>query len=40
MRDIQPVVEGDRHVGAEWVETEPSLDNLDVELLMWICDAN
>lgn len=34
-RDIQPVVEAVGMWGQRWVETEPSLDNLDVELLMW-----
>lgn len=34
-RDIQPVVEAIGMWGQRWVETEPSLDNLDVELLMW-----
>lgn len=34
-RDIQPVVEAIGMWGQRWVETEPSLNNLDVELLMW-----
>lgn len=34
-RDIQPVVEAIGMWGQRWVEAEPSLDNLDVELLMW-----
>ncbi len=34
-RDIQPVVEAIGKWGQRWVETKPSLDNLDVELLMW-----
>ncbi|KZY30339.1 HxlR family transcriptional regulator, partial [Roseovarius sp. HI0049] len=34
-RDLQPVVEAIGMWGQKWVETEPSLDNLDVELLMW-----
>jgi DNA-binding HxlR family transcriptional regulator len=34
-RDIQPVVEAIGMWGQRWVETEPSLQNLDVELLMW-----
>ncbi|MHA6347560.1 winged helix-turn-helix transcriptional regulator [Roseivivax sp. CAU 1761] len=34
-RDIQPVVEAIGMWGQRWVETEPSMENLDVELLMW-----
>lgn len=34
-RDVQAVVEAIGMWGQKWVETEPSLDNLDVELLMW-----
>lgn len=34
-RDLQPVVEAIGMWGQKWVETEPSLENLDVELLMW-----
>jgi len=33
--DLQPVVEAIGMWGQRWVETEPSLDNLDVEFLMW-----
>lgn len=34
-RDLQPVIEAIGIWGQKWVETEPSLDNLDPELLMW-----
>ncbi|MDM8166424.1 helix-turn-helix domain-containing protein [Roseovarius sp.] len=34
-RDLQPVVEAIGMWGQKWVETEPSLENLDAELLMW-----
>ncbi|WP_294621535.1 helix-turn-helix domain-containing protein [uncultured Roseovarius sp.] len=34
-RDLQPVVESIGMWGQKWVETEPSLENLDPELLMW-----
>lgn len=34
-RDLQPVIEAIGMWGQKWVETEPSLDNLDPELLMW-----
>ena len=34
-RDLQPVVEAIGMWGQKWVETEPSLENLDPELLMW-----
>ncbi len=34
-RDVLPVVEAIGMWGQKWVETEPSLENLDVELLMW-----
>ncbi len=34
-RDLQPVIEAIGMWGQKWVETEPSLDNLDVELLTW-----
>ncbi|NHQ73687.1 helix-turn-helix transcriptional regulator [Roseovarius gahaiensis] len=33
--DIQPVIEAIGMWGQKWVETEPSLENLDPELLMW-----
>lgn len=34
-RDLRSVVEAIGMWGQKWVETEPSLENLDVELLMW-----
>lgn len=34
-RDLQPVVEAIGMWGQKWVETEPSLENLDAEVLMW-----
>lgn len=34
-RDLQPVVEAIGMWGQKWVESEPSLENLDPELLMW-----
>lgn len=34
-RDLQPVIEAIGMWGQKWVETEPSLENLDPELLMW-----
>ena len=34
-RDLRPVIEAIGMWGQKWVETEPSLDNLDPELLMW-----
>ena len=34
-RDVQAVVEAIGNWGQKWVETEPSLENLDAELLMW-----
>ena len=34
-RDLQPVIEAIGMWGQKWVETEPSLHNLDPELLMW-----
>ncbi|QPC43746.1 helix-turn-helix transcriptional regulator [Kaustia mangrovi] len=34
-RDLQPVIEAIGMWGQKWVEAEPSLDNLDPELLMW-----
>ncbi len=34
-RDLQPVIESIGIWGQKWVETEPSLANLDPELLMW-----
>jgi DNA-binding HxlR family transcriptional regulator len=34
-RDLQPVIEAIGIWGQRWVESEPSLDNLDPELLMW-----
>ncbi|MRU13833.1 helix-turn-helix transcriptional regulator [Roseovarius sp. A21] len=34
-RDLRPVIESIGMWGQKWVETEPSLDNLDPELLMW-----
>lgn len=33
--DLQPVVEAIGMWGQKWVESEPSLENLDPELLMW-----
>ncbi|MXN64480.1 transcriptional regulator [Stappia sp. GBMRC 2046] len=39
-RDLRPVIEAIGHWGQRWVETEPSLDNLDVELLMWDMHRN
>jgi len=33
--DLQPVIEAIGMWGQKWVETEPSLENLDPELLMW-----
>ncbi|MFP4275273.1 MAG: winged helix-turn-helix transcriptional regulator, partial [Paracoccaceae bacterium] len=34
-RDLQPVIEALGMWGQKWVETEPTLANLDPELLMW-----
>lgn len=34
-KDLQPVIEAIGNWGQKWVETEPSLENLDPELLMW-----
>ena len=34
-RDLQPVIEAMGMWGQKWVETEPTLENLDPELLMW-----
>lgn len=34
-RDLRPVIEAVGMWGQKWVETEPSLSNLDPELLMW-----
>lgn len=34
-QDLQPVIEAIGMWGQKWVETEPSLENLDPELLMW-----
>ncbi|SEO16846.1 DNA-binding transcriptional regulator, HxlR family [Salinihabitans flavidus] len=34
-RDLSPVIEAIGMWGQKWVETEPSLSNLDPELLMW-----
>ncbi len=34
-RDLQPVIEAIGMWGQKWVETEPTLQNLDPELLMW-----
>jgi DNA-binding HxlR family transcriptional regulator len=34
-RDLQPVIEAIGMWGQKWVETEPTLENLDPELLMW-----
>lgn len=34
-RDLRPVIEAIGIWGQRWVESEPSLDNLDPELLMW-----
>jgi len=34
-RDLQPVIEAIGMWGQKWVEAEPSLENLDPELLMW-----
>jgi DNA-binding HxlR family transcriptional regulator len=34
-RDLQPVIEAIGMWGQKWVEAEPSLDNLDPDLLMW-----
>ncbi len=34
-RDLQPVIETIGMWGQKWVETEPTLENLDPELLMW-----
>ena len=34
-RDLQPVIEAIGIWGQKWVETEPSLENLDPEVLMW-----
>lgn len=33
--DLQPVIEAIGMWGQKWVESEPSLENLDPELLMW-----
>jgi len=34
-RELRPIVEGIGNWGQRWIETEPSLQNLDVQLLMW-----
>lgn len=34
-RDLQPVIEAIGMWGQKWVETAPTLENLDPELLMW-----
>lgn len=34
-RDLRPIVETIGIWGQRWVETKPSLDNLDAQLLMW-----
>jgi DNA-binding HxlR family transcriptional regulator len=34
-RDLKPVVEAIGVWGQRWIESEPSLENLDPELLMW-----
>lgn len=34
-RDLWPVIESVGSWGQRWVETQPTLENLDVELLMW-----
>ncbi|WP_028346489.1 winged helix-turn-helix transcriptional regulator [Bradyrhizobium murdochi] len=34
-RDLRPVVEGFGFWGQKWVESQPSLNNLDPSLLMW-----
>ena len=34
-RDLQPVIEAIGMWGQKWVEAEPTLENLDPELLMW-----
>lgn len=34
-QDLRPVVEAIGNWGQRWVETEPTLENLDPELLMW-----
>ena len=34
-RDLQPVIEAIGMWGQKWIETEPTLENLDPELLMW-----
>lgn len=34
-QDLQPVIEAIGFWGQKWVETGPSLENLDPELLMW-----
>lgn len=34
-RELWPVVEAVGAWGQRWVETEPTLENLDVDLLMW-----
>lgn len=34
-QDLKPVIEAIGMWGQKWVETEPSLENLDPELLMW-----
>jgi len=34
-RDLQPVIEAIGMWGQKWVETDPSLENLDPEVLMW-----
>lgn len=34
-RDLRPVIETIGNWGQRWVETKPTLDNLDVSLLMW-----
>lgn len=34
-RDLRPVIEAIGMWGQKWVESEPSLENLDPELLMW-----
>jgi hypothetical protein len=34
-RELEPLVEGFGIWGQRWIETEPSLQHLDVSLLMW-----
>ena len=39
-RDLQPVIEAIGMWGQKWVKTEPSLEKLDPELLMWDMSRN